>query len=137
MTSGDVDAYVASWIPQQNEMFLPLRDAKAIDVIGVNVDQADTGLCVPTYVWEVGVHSVADLDSHADKFDRTIYGIEVGSGMHSSTEEMVQNDVAGLGDWEQVGSTTPVIRLWLRKQGPRRRGKGLDRRKPRNRRQMA
>jgi len=109
MTSGDVDAFVAAWIPQQNEMFLPLRDAKAIDVIGVNVDQADTGLCVPTYVWEAGVHSVADLDSHADKFDRTIYGIEVGSGMHSSTEEMIQNDVAGLGDWEQVGSTTPVM----------------------------
>ena len=109
LTSGDVDAYVAAWIPQQNEMFIPLRDKKAIDVIGVNVDEADTGLAVPTYVWDAGVHSVADLDKHADKFERTIYAIEVGSGMHSSTEEMVKNDVAGLGDWEIVGSTTPVM----------------------------
>lgn len=109
MTSGDVDAYVAAWIPQQNEMFLPLKEKKAIDIIGVNVDQADTGLAVPSYVWEAGVRSVADLDRHADKFERTIYGIEVGSGMHTSTEEMIANDVAGLGDWELVGSTTPVM----------------------------
>ena len=109
LTSGDVDAFVAAWIPLQNEMFLPLRDKKAIDVIGVNVDQADAGLAVPTYVWDAGVQSVADLDKHADKFERTIYAIEVGSGMHTSTEEMVAKDVAGLGDWEIVGSTTPVM----------------------------
>ncbi len=109
LTTDDIDAYVAGWIPQQNEMFLPLKEKKAIDIIGVNVDQADTGLAVPTYVWEAGVRSVADLDKHADKFDRTIYAIEVGSGMHSSTDEMIKNDVAGLGDWELVGSTTPVM----------------------------
>lgn len=109
LTSGDVDAYLAAWIPLQNEMFLPLKEKKAIDVIGVNVDQADSGLAVPAYVWDAGVHSVADLDKHADKFDRTIFGIEVGSGMHTSTEEMIAKDVAGLGDWEVVGSTTPVM----------------------------
>ncbi|PKN40930.1 MAG: glycine/betaine ABC transporter substrate-binding protein [Deltaproteobacteria bacterium HGW-Deltaproteobacteria-18] len=109
LTAGDVDAYVAAWIPQQNGMFIPLKENKAIDIIRVNVDQADTGLAVPTYVWDAGVRSVADLDKHADKFDRTIFGIEVGSGMHTSTEEMISNDVAGLGDWELVGSTTPVM----------------------------
>lgn len=109
LTTDDIDAYVAGWIPQQNEMFLPLKEKKAIDIIGINVDEADTGLAVPTDVWEAGVRSVADLDKHADKFDRTIYAIEVGSGMHSSTDEMIKNDVAGLGDWELVGSTTPVM----------------------------
>ena len=109
LTSGDVDAFLAAWIPLQNEMFLPLKEKKAIDVVGVNVDQADSGLAVPTYVWDAGVHSVADLDKYGDKFDRTIYGIEVGSGMHTSTEEMIAKDVAGLGDWEVVGSTTPVM----------------------------
>lgn len=58
------------------------------------MDQADTGLAVPPYVWEAGVRSVADLDRNADKFERTIYGIEVGSGMHTRTEEMIANDVA-------------------------------------------
>jgi glycine betaine/proline transport system substrate-binding protein len=109
LTTDDIDAFVAAWIPQQNEMFLPLKEKKAIDIVGVNVDEADTGLAVPTYVWDAGVHSVADLDANADKFEHTIYAIEVGSGMHTSTDEMIKNDVAGLGDWELVGSTTPVM----------------------------
>ncbi|MBL3583643.1 ABC transporter substrate-binding protein [Oleidesulfovibrio alaskensis] len=109
LTTDDVDVCVAAWIPQQNEMFLPLRDKKAIDVVAVNIDEAGTSLCVPSYVWEAGVRSIADLDARGEMFDRTIYGIEVGSGMQTSTEKMIHDDVAGLGDWTQVSSTTPVM----------------------------
>ena len=109
MTTDDIDAYLAAWIPLQNEMFLPLKEKDAIDLIGTNVDEGNTGLAVPTFVWDAGVHSVADLDKYGDKFDRTIYGIEVGSGMQIDTEKMIETDVAGLGDWNLVSSTTPVM----------------------------
>lgn len=109
LTSGDVDAYVASWLPQQTDMFEPLKEKGAIDIININLDEAMTGFAVPTYVWEAGIRSIADLDPNADKFDHTLHTIEVGSGMHSTTEEMVDNDVAGLGDWELASSTTPAM----------------------------
>lgn len=109
LTTDDVDAFLGTWLPQQNEMFLPLKEKKAIDVVATNVDQAGTSLCVPTYVWDAGVRSIADLAAHADKFDSTIYSIEIGSGMQITTEEMIANNVAGLGNWNQISSTTPVM----------------------------
>ena len=109
LTTGDVDAYVGVWIPLQNEMFQPLKEKGAIDVIGTNLDESGSSLCVPAYVWNAGVHSIGDLDKYADKFDHTIYGIEPGTGMNTTTDELIKRDVAGLGDWTQVGSTTPVM----------------------------
>lgn len=109
LTSGDVDAYVAAWIPAQNEMYLPLKEKNAIDTVALNLDEAGIGMAVSTEAWEGGVKSFADLDKFADKFDHTIYGIEVGAGMQVSTEEIIKNDVAGLGDWEQSSTTTPVM----------------------------
>lgn len=109
LTTGDVDVYVASWIPLQNEMFRPLKEKNAVDIVGVNLDEAGVSLAVPTYVWEAGVRSIADLDKYADKFDHTIYSIEVGSGMQVSTEQIVKNDVAGLGDWKMLCSPVPAM----------------------------
>lgn len=109
LTTGDVDAYLAAWMPAQKNMFDPLVEKDKIDVVAVNLDQAQIGLSVPDYVWEAGVKSVADLDRYADKFDHTIYGIEPGSAMNTSTEEIIENDVAGLGDWNVQGSTTPTM----------------------------
>lgn len=109
LTSGDMDAYLAAWIPLQNEMYLPLKDKNAIDTVAVNLDEAGTGMCVDKAAWDGGVKSIADLDKFADKFDKTIFGIEVGSGMQVTTEQMIKNDVAGLGDWEQSSTTTPIM----------------------------
>ncbi|ACV69136.1 ABC transporter substrate-binding protein [Desulfohalobium retbaense] len=109
LTTGEIDAYLAAWLPQQTDMFEPLKEKGAIDVININLDDAMTGFAVPTYVWEAGIHSVADLAPNADKFDSTLHTIEVGSGMHTTTEEMVKNDVASLGDWELASSTTPAM----------------------------
>lgn len=109
LTTDDVDAYLAAWIPLQNEMYLPLKDEQAIDTVQTNLDEAGASLCVNKAAWDAGVQSIADLDKHADKFDHTIFGIEVGAGMQVSTQEIIDKNVAGLGDWEQVNSTTPVM----------------------------
>lgn len=109
LTKDEVDAYVAAWIPLQNKMFLPLKEAGKITVAGTNLDEAGASICVPDYVWDGGVKTLADLDKYADKFNHDIHGIEAGSGMHTTTEQLIDNDVVGLGDWEQIGSTTPAM----------------------------
>ncbi|MFK4765747.1 ABC transporter substrate-binding protein [Desulfobaculum sp. SPO524] len=109
LTTDDVDACLAAWLPQQNDMLLPLKEKNAIDVVAMNISEANISFCVPSYVWDAGVHSIADLDAYADKFDNELYTIEVGSAMQAATEKMVENDVAGLADWQLVSSTTPVM----------------------------
>ena len=70
LTTGEVDAYVAAWLPQQTEMFAPLKAAGEIEVVATNLDEARTGLAVPVYVFDAGVTSIADLDRHAEQFDK-------------------------------------------------------------------
>lgn len=109
LTTGDMDAYLAAWIPLQNDMYLPLKDKKAIDTVAENLNEAGSSMCVNKAAWDAGVKSIGDLDKFADKFDHTIFGIEVGSGMQVTTEKFIHEDVAGLGDWEQVSTTTPIM----------------------------
>ncbi len=109
MSIGEVDAFLGGWTPQQNPLIDPLKEKGEIEVIAANLDDAQISLCVPDYVWKAGVHSFADLDGHADKFDKTIYNIEAGSPMNTEMGNIIEKDVAGLGDWEQIGITTPVM----------------------------
>lgn len=105
----DVDASLAGWTPQQNPTLLPLRDKGELELLRENVDGALIGLCVPDYVYDAGVRSVADLDPNAERFGRTIYNLEAGSGMNTSLGQVLEADVAGLGDWDQLGITAPMM----------------------------
>ncbi len=109
MVSGEVDAALGAWIPQQNPMLNPLKDKGEVEVVQTNLDTAVISLCVPKYAYDAGVKSFADLDKYADKFDHTIYNIEIGSGMQKEMEDIIENDVVGLKDWEQVNTTTPIM----------------------------
>lgn len=108
-TTDEIDAYLAAWLPAQIEMYTPVLEEGGFEALVTNLDDALIGVAVPTYVYDAGVTTMADLDAHADAFNHTIYSIEVGSGMHTSTESLITNDVAGLGDWTQNSSTTPVM----------------------------
>lgn len=109
MENGDIDAFLGAWTPQQNPLLNPLLEKNAVEIVQTNLDDALISLCVPGFVAAQGVHSFADLDAHAEKFRHHIYNIEVGSPMHTAMEEIIANDVAGLGDWDQTGTTTPIM----------------------------
>lgn len=109
MEGNDLDAFLGSWTPQQNPLLKPLKEAGKVEVVRTNLDDATISLCVPEYAYQAGVRSFSDLDEHGDKFERHIFNIEVGSPMHTAMGEIIENDVAGLGDWEQTGTTTPIM----------------------------
>lgn len=109
MTSGEMEVMMAAWVPHHNDMVDPLIATGELVKVATNQNDSKTSLCVPTYVWDAGVHSFADLDRNADKFDRTIYNIEVGSGMHTAMEKIMDQDIAGLKDWQQIGSNLPAM----------------------------
>ncbi|MFP4375034.1 MAG: glycine betaine ABC transporter substrate-binding protein, partial [Spirochaetaceae bacterium] len=55
------------------------------------------GLVVPEYVEE---DSISDLVENGDKYDWEIVGIDPGAGMMQQTEEAIEDDKYGLGEFE-------------------------------------
>lgn len=106
LANRDIDVYMGYWSPNQDEMAMKFLDNGQIVHLTDNIEQAKWGIGVPGYVWDAGVQSVADLDKHKDRFGGKIYGIEGGSALTKNFREAVANDVAGLGDWEVVASST-------------------------------
>ncbi len=109
LTQGELDAFLAAWLPAQNGMYETTLEKGLIVDLGNNVDGARLGFAVPTYVYEAGVTSAEDLadEEVAEKLGRTVYSIEVGSGMSDTLNEAVENDTYGLGDWDLSETSTP------------------------------
>src|SRR5699024_9267547 len=106
MASGRLDAYLGGWLPHEAGFLLPLIDDGKLERLTTNVSNPIMGLAVPQYVWDAGVHSVADLNEHADKFGHKIYGIEPGTGVNMALKKAIENDFQNLGDWDMVASST-------------------------------
>ena len=109
LTQDEVDVFLAAWLPAQQAMFDATMDKGVLVDLGNNVEGARLGFAVPTYVYEAGVTTAEDLDKEefADKLDRTIYSIEVGSGMSDTLNGAVENDTYGLADWDLSETSTP------------------------------
>nr|WP_298379576.1 ABC transporter substrate-binding protein [uncultured Halomonas sp.] len=106
---GEIDAFLAAWLPGQQTMYDPSMEKGTIVDLGNNVDGARLGFAVPRYVAEAGVTSAEDLDKdeYAKRFGRTIYNIEAGSGMSEILNGAVDEDTYGLGDWDLSETSTP------------------------------
>ncbi|WP_324254727.1 glycine betaine ABC transporter substrate-binding protein [Halomonas sp. KAO] len=53
--------------------------------------------------------SVTGLDAHRDRFDGEIQGIEAGAGINTAILKAIDNDLAGLGDWDLRESSTAAM----------------------------
>jgi glycine betaine/proline transport system substrate-binding protein len=108
--TGDLDAYLGNWWPSQEPTFGELIDGGKVDVVSTIVTGTEYAPAVPGAVAEeLDISSLADLDEHADEFDRKIYGIEAGSPGNETIQKAIDADAYGLGDWELVASGTPAM----------------------------
>ncbi|NWN83380.1 MAG: ABC transporter substrate-binding protein [Halomonas sp.] len=109
LNQSDVDAYLAAWLPGQSSSYDTAMDKGVLVDLGSNVEGARLGFAVPTYVYEAGVTSGADLADAAlrERFDGTIYSIEVGSGISEILNRGVGENVYGLADWQLSETSTP------------------------------
>jgi glycine betaine/proline transport system substrate-binding protein len=111
LSTGDADAYLGNWWPSQEPTFGDLIDGGQIDVVNdALLSGTEYAPAVPGDVAErLGVTSLADLDEHAEEFDRKIYGIEPGSPGNETIQKAIDADAYGLGDWTLVESGTPAM----------------------------
>lgn len=101
-----VHANLALWRPSQNGILDPAIERGGAIELTANIEGARYQNAVPEYVWDAGVRSLADLREHADRFDRTFYGIESGNVGNELVKKAIKNDTYGLSGWEVVPSST-------------------------------
>lgn len=104
MKNGEIDVFLGNWMPAQQAFIDDLNAAKAAEVLAKNLEGAKFTLAVPSYVAETGVKDFADLEKHADAFERKIYGIEPGAPANTNIQKMIDANDFGLKDWELVES---------------------------------
>ncbi|MCK2182895.1 ABC transporter substrate-binding protein [Halomonas getboli] len=109
LQTGDSDAFLAGWMPAQQESYDAAMEADAIVDLGNNVTGARMGFAVPGYVAEAGITRAEQLADPeiAERFDHTIYSIESGSTVTDMIEGAIESDTHGLGDWDILPSSTP------------------------------
>lgn len=106
---GDIDADLGIWMPTQKSTVEPMVKAHKINLLVKNVPDAQYDVVVPDYVWKAGVHSIADLNKHADKFGHRIYGIEAGNDGNQIMLDAIKNNTYNLGSWNLQPSSTAVM----------------------------
>ncbi len=104
MKNGEIDVFLGNWMPAQKAFIDDLNSAKAVEVLGKNLEGAKFTLAVPTYVAEKGIKNFADLQKHAEEFDSKIYGIEPGAPANQNIQKMITANDFGLKDWQVVES---------------------------------
>lgn len=115
LSTGDVDVFAGGWMVTMAPMLDKHLESGAIVDLGTNVAECEYGPAVPTYVWEAGVHSIADLDKFADKFGHKYYGIEPGNDGNEVMLRAVENNTYNLGDWKILESSTSAMLTEVKK----------------------
>ncbi|MGA4320219.1 choline ABC transporter substrate-binding protein [Ectopseudomonas hydrolytica] len=109
LQKGQLDVFLGNWMPAQQSNYDKFVASGEVDQLAQNLDGTEYTLAVPTYAYEAGVKTFADLDKHADKFGKKLYGIASGSPANESIKQMIAADEFGLGDWQLVESSEQAM----------------------------
>jgi glycine betaine/proline transport system substrate-binding protein len=105
MSMNEADIFLGNWMPSMASIAEPFFEDGSVVKYVANMDGAKYTLAVPTYVYEGGLTHFKDIQKYADKLDHKIYGIEEGNDGNLIIQNMIDNDMYGLGDFELVPSS--------------------------------
>lgn len=109
LRDGQVDAFLGNWMPAQQAHYDQFVKSGQVTELAQNLTGTEFTLAVPTYVWDGGVKSFADLAKHAEQFDKKIYGIGAGAPANQSLQKIIQGNEFGLGGWQLVESSEQAM----------------------------
>jgi glycine betaine/proline transport system substrate-binding protein len=106
VSTGDLDVFLGLWMPSMTGMIEPYFEDGTITQVGVILDETIYRPAVPSYVYDAGVQSLADLNEHAERFGAQIYGIEPGNDGNELVFQMIEENIYDLSGWTLVESST-------------------------------
>ncbi|WP_051219649.1 glycine betaine ABC transporter substrate-binding protein [Oceanobacter kriegii] len=114
MSQDELDVFMGYWQPSQQSMAAPYIQEGDFAPVATNMDQARMTLAVPAYVYDQGIHTLADLARNKDKFEGRIYGAEAGSSAHQKIHDMINKDAFGLGDFKLIETSERIMLAQLK-----------------------
>lgn len=99
----DLDVFMGYWDPAMVTYYEAYKADGSVETVHQNLEGAKYTFAVPQYVYDAGVHDIADLAKFADKFERKMYGIEPGS--NQLMFDIVKDPKFDLATWEVVESS--------------------------------
>ncbi|MEQ5843177.1 choline ABC transporter substrate-binding protein [Paraburkholderia acidicola] len=101
-----LDVSLGYWWPVQEKAIAPFVDAKTIEVLQPpNLSGAKATFAVPTYEYDAGLKTFADIAKHRTELDGKIYGIEPGSSANAAIKKMIDMNQFGLGGFKLIESS--------------------------------
>ncbi len=79
LESGDIDVFLGNWMPAQVGAITPYLDKGTIEVLSTNLTGTQYTLAVPTYLYDKGLKTFADVPKFKDELEGKVYGIEPGN----------------------------------------------------------
>lgn len=79
LESNDIDVFLGNWIPAQTGSIQPYLDKGTIETLTTNLTGTKYTLAVPSYLYDKGLKTYADVGKFKDELDGKIYGIEAGN----------------------------------------------------------
>ena len=103
----DYDLYVDAWLPVTHKTYME-EYGEDLEKISETFEGARIGLVVPEYV---EIDSITELNSHKEKFNGDIVGIDTGAGIMKTTNQAIEE--YGL-DLDLKASSGPVMTATLK-----------------------
>ncbi|MCA0920349.1 choline ABC transporter substrate-binding protein [Pseudooceanicola nanhaiensis] len=103
MKRGDLDLFLGYWDPAMTQYYAPYEADGSVTTVSQNLEGAKYTFAVPKYVYDAGVHDIADLAKFPEEFGEKIYGIEPGS--NELMLAIVADEAFGLDGWDVVESS--------------------------------
>ncbi|CAM4055151.1 choline ABC transporter substrate-binding protein [Palleronia rufa] len=105
LENDDIDVFLGNWMPAQNQAITPYLESGEIEQVNVNLEGTKYTLAVPTYTYEAGLQSYADIAKFGDELNNKIYGIEPGNEGNAYLVSLTEQDKFGLGDFDIAESS--------------------------------
>jgi glycine betaine/proline transport system substrate-binding protein len=104
MRKRQVDAFLGAWMPTMADTRQPFIDDHSVAGLGANLTGAKIGLAVPDYVFELGLHDLADVARFAPQLNHRILAIEPESDANLHLLDLIRRNSFGLGVFQLVQS---------------------------------
>ncbi|SDZ91082.1 choline ABC transporter substrate-binding protein [Rubrimonas cliftonensis] len=105
LENDDLDVFLGNWIPAQNGAIAPYLERGTIEQVAVNLEGTKYTLATPTYAWEAGLKTYADIAKFRDELDEKIYGIEAGNEGNTYLVSLTEEGRFGLDGFDIVESS--------------------------------
>ncbi|MCM2560532.1 choline ABC transporter substrate-binding protein [Lutimaribacter sp. EGI FJ00015] len=100
MAAGDIDVFLGNWMPTMEADIAPYREAGTVDTVRTNLEGAKYTLATNAAGAELGIADFADIATHAEALEETIYGIEPGNDGNRLIMDMIADNAFGLGEFD-------------------------------------